>query len=321
MSDRHQHSAAVDKHGRVINYLRLSITDLCNLRCHYCMPDGVINKLAHDEVLRIEEHLEVVSAAAKVGIDKVRVTGGEPLIKRGVVRLVFDVAQIPGIREVVMTTNGQRLLEMAEPLRAAGLQRFNVSLDSLDPEVYREITRGGDLDLTLRGIDRALELGFPVKINVVLLRGTNTDNLKSFIHFASERGLGLRFIERMGFDTKQPLFSQDEAIEQLSASFDLEPLERNPDHPHVRGYRCGDVKVGFISPMTHSFCGGCNKLRLQPNGSLRLCLASQEAVDMRAILRRPHTQQDVIEAIREAIARKPAAAPWNAPGEMWRVGG
>ena len=313
--------ATVDRHGRVINYLRLSITDLCNLRCFYCMPNGVTNKLPHDQVMRQEENLEVVRAAASLGINKVRITGGEPLIKRGVVGLVFSISSIPGIETVVMTTNGVRLLEMTEPLRAAGLQGINLSLDSIDPKTYEEITRGSELHRVIEGVDLAVSLGFPVKINAVLLRGINTENLFEFVAFARKKKVGLRFIERMGFDRKEPLFSQDEAIEQLSRDHSMEPVDTSPEHPHVRRYLCDGVKIGFISPVTHFFCAGCNKLRLQPDGRLRVCLASEQGVDVREILRRPHTEEDVRDAVREGIRMMPAAARWNAPGEMWKVGG
>jgi len=313
--------ALVDNHGRRITYLRLSITDLCNLRCFYCMPEGIVNKLSHDEVLRHEEHLEVVRAAASLGFSKVRITGGEPLVKRGVVGLVHSIFRTEGIEQTVMTTNGQRLVEMAEPLRVAGLQGLNVSLDSLDAETYGAITRGGDLRRVLDGISAAIALGFPIKINTVLLRGTNTADLASFVEFAGRLGIGLRFIERMGFETEQPLFTQDEAIASLSERYRVEELDLDGAHPHVRRFSVGGLDVGFISPMTHVFCGSCNKLRLQPDGSLRVCLASEEAVDVRAILRRPHEPEEVAEAIRRAVALKPAAASWNAPSEMWKVGG
>jgi len=321
VSDRPQSRALLDRHGRAITYLRLSVTDLCNLRCFYCMPDGVVNKLAHEEVLRHEERMEVVRAAASVGVTKIRVTGGEPLVKRGVVGLVDDIARTDGIRTVAMTTNGIRLLEMAEPLRAAGLQSLNVSLDSLDPGAYRGITRGGDLALVLRGIRAARELGFPLKINTVLLDGINTGDLFAFVDFARREGLGLRFIERMGFDARKPLFSQDQAIAQLREGHAVAALPADPDHPHVARFSCDGFQVGFISPMTHVFCAGCNKLRLQPDGSLRMCLASEDAVDLRGILRRPHGFDEVVGAIRRAVSMKPVSAPWNAPSEMWKVGG
>jgi cyclic pyranopterin phosphate synthase len=310
-----------DRHGRAINYLRVSITDLCNLSCYYCMPRRGVVKLAQRDVLKLEEHAEVVRAAAAIGIHKVRFTGGEPLVRRGLIGLIHQVAATPGIEEVALTTNGLRLARMAEDLDHAGLDRINVSLDSLEPKTYAEITRGGDLDRVIAGIDAAVERGFRIKINTVLLAGVNTDDLGAFVRFAEDKGIGLRFIERMGFDRDLPLLSEDEAIEALRHEFRVEPLPGLPDHPHVRRFDCGGTRIGFISPMTHSFCQDCNKLRLTPDGGLRVCLAANDQVDMRAVLRRPHTQADVARAIRQAVALKPEAAPWSAPGEMWKVGG
>jgi cyclic pyranopterin phosphate synthase len=210
---------------------------------------------------------------------------------------------------------------MAGDLRRVGLARINVSLDSLERETYAEITRGGELERVLAGIDAALEQGFAVKINTVLLEGINTDKLADFVDFARDKGLGLRFIERMGFEQDLPLFSQEQALRSLAERFPIEPLPIHADHPHVRRFDCGGTWIGFISPMTHSFCDACNKLRLTPDGGLRACLASTDSVDMREVLRRPHTAADVRRAIRRAVALKPAAAPWSARGEMWKVGG
>lgn len=310
-----------DRHGRAITYLRLSVTDLCNLRCFYCMPSQGVVKLEHAEVLRLEEQAEIVHAAAALGVAKVRITGGEPLVRRGLLGLVHDISTTPGIGEVALTTNGLRLERAAPDLKRAGVSRINVSLDSLDSGTFAEITRGGTLDRVLRGIDAALEQGFRVKINTVLLDGINTADLAAFVRFARDKGLGLRFIERMGFDKDLPVFSQDAALEQLARTFRVEPLPTHRDHPHVRRFDCDGTWIGFISPMTHTFCEVCNKLRLTVDGSLRVCLASNESVDLRPILRRPHSQRDLERAILRAVELKPAAAPWNAPGEMWKVGG
>jgi len=310
-----------DRHGRTITYLRLSVTDLCNLRCFYCMPSKGVVKLEHEDVLRLEEQAEVVRAAAELGVTKVRITGGEPLVRRGLLGLVRDIAATPGIREVALTTNGLRLAAMAAELKDAGLARINVSLDSLDPATFAEITRGGDLEKVVAGIDAALDQGFEIKINTVLLAGINTGDLGGFVRFARDRGIGLRFIERMGFDRDLPVFSQDAALSALGREFRLEPLPTHRDHPHVRRFDCDGTWIGFISPMTHSFCEACNKLRLTPDGGLRACLASSASVDLRQVLRRPHSQTDIERAILRAVALKPAAAPWNAPGEMWKVGG
>lgn len=313
--------ALFDGHGRRIDYLRLSVTDLCNLRCHYCMPSAGVVLLPHADVLRHEETAEIVRVAARLGIRKVRVTGGEPLVKRGLMGLLREISATPGIDTLALTTNGTRLAGMGGGLREAGVTRINVSLDALDRETYATITRGGDLDAVLLGIDRALTLGFPVRINTVLLAAENTDDLGAFVDFARERGLGLRFIERMGFERDLPVFSQDEALAALTRDRAVEPLPMDPGSPHVRRFAVDGFAVGFISPMTHSFCGGCNKLRLSADGRLRACLAAEASVDLKSVVRRPHTEEELEAAFRRAAWLKPAAAPWSARGEMWKVGG
>lgn len=309
-----------DCHGRRIDYLRLSITDLCNLRCFYCMPGDGVEKLPHSDVLRYEEFLEVVRVAATLGVHKVRITGGEPLIKRGAVKMVREISRLPGIATVVMTTNGTRLEKYAAVLKQAGLARVNVSLDSLDPETYRSITRKGDLNTVLRGIDAALSEGFRVKINTVLVNGFNDRELERFVTYASERGLEVRFIEQMSFETEEPYVSQDDILSSLARNHTLSELGGG-NSPHVRLFDCDGMKIGFISPRSRPFCSGCNKLRLMPNGRLRACLASSASVDMRTILRRPHTDMDIARAIRQAVKLKPETGPWTAQSEMWRVGG
>ncbi len=310
-----------DLHGRRINYLRLSITDLCNMRCFYCMPDGVVDKLSHDEILRFNERLEFVEAAASLGISKIRVTGGEPLIKKGIVDFVSDLKAINGVETVVMTTNGSLLEKHTDNLKSAGLAGVNISLDTLDDGHFSEITRGGRLSSVLKGIDAALAAGIPVKINTVLLDGINENSICDFISFAKKHGTGLRFIERMGFDKSTRVCTQDQAIALIQKEFNVEPLDLNPEHPHVQQFSCDGTTIGFISPMSHSFCSGCNKLRLTPEGQLRMCLASEDSIDIREIVRRPHTFEDLTTAVIAAIGRKPDTAAWKARGRMWRVGG
>jgi cyclic pyranopterin phosphate synthase len=311
----------VDRHGRAINYLRLSITDLCNLRCFYCMPVYGVDKLPHEEILRYEEMTETVRIAAGLGIKKVRLTGGEPLIKRGAIKLVREIAAMPGIETVVMTTNGTRLEKYAEVLKEAGLKRINVSLDSLRPEVYERISRVDALDEVLRGIDKALSVGFRVKINTVLINGVNSDEVERFIDFARDKGVEVRFIERMSFEDNDPFVSQESVLEVLARRSEIAELPMDPGSPHVRLFDCGGTRIGFISPRSRPFCDGCNKLRLTPNGRLKMCLASQDFVDIRAVLRRPHTDDDVARAILRAVSLKPKEGPWTAHAEMWRVGG
>jgi cyclic pyranopterin phosphate synthase len=314
--------AAIDTCGRRVTYLRLSVTDLCNLRCTYCIPAEGVLKLSHAEVLTLEEHAEVARAAIALGVTKVRITGGEPLVKRGLLSLVRTLAAIPELRTLALTTNGTLLAELAQPLAEAGIQRVNVSLDSVSPETFARITRGGDVAAVVAGIDAALAAGLPVKINAVLLAGVNTGELAELAAFARSRGIGLRFIELMPFDRAVPLFREADALDALQAGGDeVAPLPGDPDEPHVRRTSYRGAAIGFISPVTRPFCDGCNKIRLTPEGALKPCLASDASIDVRAVLRGPHTAEDVERAVAEAIRRKPAAAPWSAPSEMWKVGG
>ena len=313
---------SLDTCGRRVSYLRLSVTDLCNLRCTYCIPAEGVPKLAHGEVLTLEEHAEVARAAIALGVTKVRITGGEPLVKRGLLSLVRTLAAIPGLETLALTTNGTRLAELARPLTEAGIRRVNVSLDSTSPETFARITRGGDVAAVVAGIDAALAAGLPVKINAVLLAGVNTGDLAVLAAFARGRGTGLRFIELMPFDRAVPLFGEADALEALRADGDeVSPLPDDPAEPHVRRYSYRGAAIGFISSVTRPFCGCCNKIRLTPDGTLKPCLASDASIDVRALLRRPHTPEDVERIVAEAIRQKPAAAPWSARPEMWKVGG
>ncbi len=321
VNEERKTSRLVDGHSRRINYLRLSITDLCNLRCFYCMPRAGVEKLPHGEILRFEEQLEVTRAAVSLGVSKVRITGGEPLVKRGAVKLVREIASWPGVRTVALTTNGTRLEKYVEVLKEAGLHRINISLDSLRPEVYEKMTRCGDLSAVLRGIDKAIEFGFPIKINTVLIDEYNREEIGRFIEFAREKNIEVRFIERMSFEDNDPYVSQEKVVERIKEQYRLVELPAESTSSHVRLFECAGVRVGFISPRSLPFCSGCNKLRLTPNGQLRACLAAKDHVDMRAVLRRPHTDRDVRQAIREAVSMKPETGPWTADAEMWRVGG
>ena len=314
--------ASLDTCGRKVSYLRLSVTDLCNLRCTYCTPAEGVPKLAHGEVLTLEEHAEVARAAIALGVTKVRITGGEPLVKRGLLSLVRALAATPGLETLALTTNGTRLAELAHPLAEAGVLRVNVSLDSTSPETFARITRGGEVAAVVAGIDAALAASLPVKLNAVLLAGVNTDELALLAAFARDRGAGLRFIELMPFDRAVPLFAEADALDALRADGDeLSPLPDDSAEPHVRRYSYRGAVIGFISPVTRPFCGGCNKIRLTPEGALKPCLASDASIDVKALLRRPHTPEDVERLVAEAIRRKPATAPWSAPSEMWKVGG
>ncbi len=310
-----------DPHARAISYLRLSVTDLCNLRCRYCMPPEGVTKLSHREVLRNEEFLQVARAAVQLGVHKIRVTGGEPLVRPGLLDLLAELSALPGLRTLAMTSNGTLLAEKAAQLRAAGVQRINVSMDTLDPRRYRQVTCRGELADVVAGIDAAHSAGLGVKVNAVLTGDTSIHTVTQLIDFAAERDIAVRFIEQMSFDRDEAYVSEDEMLAVLGESLPVVPQPVDAEHAHVRRYLVGGVRVGFISPRSHSFCGACNKLRLTPNGQLRACLASHLHVDVRSVLRRPHTEADLREAFLRAVGLKPAAAPWDTHGEMWRVGG
>ncbi len=294
-----------DAHGRVIDYLRISLTDRCNFRCIYCMPEDGVCQLAHDQILRIEEIEQLVAVAASIGIKSIRLTGGEPLVRKGVVDLVRSITSTPGIENVSMTTNGVLLPAMADELKQAGLSRVNISLDTLDPEQFREITRVGKLEDTLAGIDAALAAGFDlVKVNAVTVRRLDQDFL-AFAKLSLERPLHVRFIEYMPVGNAEgeggtgwgvaDVIPSEELIERISAeaaaavpalvpaSRSSKPVGWGParyfEFPGAAG------TVGFISPLSRHFCSECNRLRVTADGKVRPCLFSDDEYDVRAALR------------------------------------
>lgn len=289
-----------DQFEREITYLRVSVTDLCNLRCRYCMPEGVCQK-RHEDILSFEEIVEIVSAAAELGVRKVRITGGEPLVRRGCVDLVRMVAAIPGIGEVDMTTNGVLLARDAAALKAAGLKRVNISLDSLDPGKYKDITGGGDLKAAIDGIKAAFDAGLtPVKINTVLIGGFNDDEIPAFVELTRRYPVELRFIELMpmgGQFGKEAYVPGSRVLELVPA---LAPTAE--DGGVARLYRLPDGKgrVGLISPLSRHFCGTCNRLRLTSEGNLKPCLHSDQEI----MVRGKHGQE-LLDTLKEAIMNKP----------------
>jgi cyclic pyranopterin phosphate synthase len=289
-----------DQFGREISYLRVSITDLCNLRCKYCMPEGVCQK-RHEDILSFEEIVEILTAAASLGIRKVRITGGEPLVRRGCVDLCRMVADIPGIEEVVMTTNGLLLARDAQGLREAGVKRVNVSLDSLDPEKYAAITGGGKLSQVLEGIQAAVQAGLtPLKLNTVLIGGFNDDEIRAFVEKTRALPMELRFIELMpmgGAFGQNAYVPGDRVLEMVP---ELEPLPS--DGGVARRYQLPGAlgSVGLISPLSRHFCGSCNRLRLTSEGALKPCLHSSQEISVRGL----HGEA-LLETLREAIQAKP----------------
>lgn len=291
-----------DKHGRDIYYLRLSVTDLCNLRCVYCMPECGIAKKPHSEILTIEELEELVRGFAACGIRKVRVTGGEPLVRRGIVDICGRIAAIEGIEELCLTTNGCLLPQFAADLKQAGVRRLNISLDSLDPDTYRKITRGGELEAALRGVETALETGFDaIKVNSVLMGGVNDDEIERLLEMTRKYPVDVRFIEVMPVgecaEWSAERFVGNELVLERAPELELvgeegvAKLYRLPD---------GQGAVGLISPISSHFCPTCNRIRVTSDGMLKPCLHSEQEIPLRGL-----HGNELVQTIRDSILAKP----------------
>jgi cyclic pyranopterin phosphate synthase len=322
----------LDRYHREINYLRISVTDRCNLRCVYCMPEQGVPPLGHLDILSYEEILRIARVAVGLGIRKIRVTGGEPLVRRGIVDFVRRLAELPGLSELSLTTNGLLLADMAQDLRRAGLRRVNVSLDTLRSDVFERITRRTGLHRVLEGLDTARRVGLsPVKVNVVAMRGINDAEILDFAAFAQEGDLEVRFIEFMPSDSESwessRFLSAGEILDVLRTRYSL---ERDPEMATgpSRTFRLpGRGKVGVISPLSDHFCGTCNRLRLTAEGRLRSCLFSSQEVDIRAVLRNGGRDAALAAAVCHAVHHKPQAHTLSEEGQhkcglsMNRVGG
>ncbi len=303
----------VDPFGRVHTYLRVSVTDRCNFRCTYCMPAEGLDWMPRETVLTFEELERIVGVFARLGIRKIRITGGEPTVRSGIVDLVARLSALDGLVDRAMTTNAHRLGALARPLAEAGLSRVNISIDSLDPARFREITRGGDLHRVLAGIDAAIEAGLtPVKLNAVIVRGVNDDEVVDLVrHFAHRPEVVVRFIEFMPFSAverrKQHVPSR-EMRERLSEHWELVPVEREAHAGPSVDWQLGQdgPRIGFISPITEHFCQACNRLRLQADGHLRTCLSREAAPSLRDLVRAGITDEALEVAIRSRVWGKVA---------------
>ena len=300
-----------DCFNRPVNYLRISVTDRCNLRCIYCMPPEGIPLLSHDEILSYEEVVVVARAAAELGVTKLRLTGGEPLVRKGLTDLVAMLARLEGIDDIALTTNGLLLERHAEELKKAGLRRVNVSLDSLRPDRFRQITRIGELEGVLRGIEAARKAGLnPVKTNTVVIRGTNDDEILDFARLTIEGDWHVRFIEYMPFANnganEKSLVPVSEMKQRIEALGKLEPSLPSGGGP-ARYFRLPGARgtIGFISPVSDQFCQACNRLRLTADGKLRPCLFSDKEIDLIEPLRQGATSEGIKRLIREAVSSKP----------------
>lgn len=312
-----------DGYGRDINYLRLSVTDLCNLRCVYCMPAGGVEKRRHEDVLTVEELEEIAQSAGRCGIRKIRLTGGEPLVRRGIVDICARTAAAPGVEEVCMTTNGLLLPKMAAELRRAGLKRINISLDTLSPERYRELTRVGNIEDAVAGLRAALDNFETVKINAVLIGGSSEPEIRQMVNITKDTPLELRFIELMPIGEcahwPKERFLANSAV--LEAVPELEPcgtsgVARLFTLPDAKG------KVGLISPLSSHFCPECNRIRVTPDGRLKPCLHSAQEIELRGF-----HGAELDAKIKEGICAKPmrhhlsAVSPSESLRGMSRIGG
>ena len=314
-----------DQYGRSITYLRLSVTDRCILRCRYCMPEEGIEKKRHEDMLTEDEMIRAVEAAAELGICKLRITGGEPLVKKNILSICERAAKVPGIREVCITTNGLLLPQMAADLRRAGVRRLNISLDTLNPEKYARITRGGDLAGALEGLRAALDAGFEkVKINAVLIGGFNDDEIPALAELTRSGPLDVRFIELMpmpggeAFDPAcyLPVSAVLEHLPQarMERSEGVSRLYRLPGAPGC---------IGLISPLSQHFCQSCNRIRLTADGKIKPCLHSAEEISIKGLDR-----EGMKRRLRDAILSKPrchaelgAASPSHSARNMNQIGG
>ncbi|HEY9149633.1 MAG: GTP 3',8-cyclase MoaA [Gammaproteobacteria bacterium] len=301
----------VDPFGRSIEYVRLSVTDRCDLRCNYCMPKGFRDFEEPEHWLRFDEIERVIAAFARLGTRRIRLTGGEPLVRKGLPELASALARLPGVEDLSLSTNATRLARHARALHQAGVSRLNISLDTLRPERFKAIT-GGRLDKVLDGIRAAGEAGFaPIKLNMVVMKGVNEDEAEDMVQFCIDHGLTLRFIETMpmgdtGRDATDQYVDLQELKARLGRRFELIPGVMPGGGPARYVQVAGtELRIGFITPISQHFCATCNRVRLSVDGTLYLCLGQEDKLELRPLLRAGISDTELEEAIRGAIARKP----------------
>lgn len=320
----------IDTYNRKIDYLRISVTDRCNLRCIYCMPEEGVSLKPHEEILTYEEILRFAQAAVKSAISKIRLTGGEPLVRKDLASLIAELYKIAGLKDLSLTTNALLLKKQLPALVEAGLKRVNISIDSLDPVVYGRLTRGGKLKDAMAGLEAALEAGLdPVKINVVVLRGINDENLDDFVQLTFKYLVHVRFIEHMSFNNhrlSESLISGEEVKQRLASLGVLKETISLQGAGPAKYYQIPGAlgTIGFIMPTTGHFCAECNRLRLTADGRLRTCLFSDEEVDVKSFLRRGATEEELLQLIQESLTKKPKekfATGQEVKRKMVQIGG
>ncbi|MEK6766953.1 MAG: GTP 3',8-cyclase MoaA [Planctomycetota bacterium] len=324
----------IDKHSRKISYLRISVTDMCNLRCVYCMPPGGTELSRKEEILSFEEILKIIKHGVSLGINKIRITGGEPLVRKGITSLVRHITGIKGIDDIAMTTNGVFLKEFATELKSSGLSRLNISLDTMREDRFHDITRGGKIQEVFEGVEEVLKAGFKrTKMNAVVMRGTNDDEIQDFVRYILERDIELRFIELMASGWKnmadeERFMPTSEIMEKVKEVGDLVPVKQRVGGGPATIYRIkgGLGSIGFISAVSKPFCSTCNRLRLTSDGRLRSCLLSGGEVDVKDILRSSDlNEKELAEALTEAFIKVTTMKPTVHSGKnnavMNQIGG
>ena len=297
----------LDNHGREINYMRLAVTDRCNLRCFYCMPEEGIQYLPKDNLLTFEEMLRVTKIFAQQGISKIRITGGEPFLRKDMMQLLESIAAIPEIKKIHITTNGTLLIDKISKLKALGINSINLSLDSLDKKRFHEITRRDDLDKVIESMHALIAANIKVKINMVVMDGKNTDDVISMLELAKEFPVDVRFIEEMPFNgTKgqgNPTFwSHKTILEHIKTKYEVNKLV-DPAYSTSMNYQIPDFKgtFGIIAAFSRTFCGTCNRIRLTPQGTLKTCLYDNGVFNIRDLMRAGATDDDLVVALKEAL--------------------
>ena len=314
----------IDRFGRQISYLRMSVTDRCDYRCVYCMAEDM-TFLPRQQVLSLEEIQIIGRAFTELGVTKIRLTGGEPLVRRDVVKLFDGIGRLPGLKDFCLTTNGSQLSRYADELKQSGLTRINVSLDSLKPERFKDLTRKGDLQQVIDGIDSAQAAGFSkIKLNAVVLKGRNEDEILDLVNFVRDRNLDLSFIEEMPLgqisehDRAETYISSDQIRSVIDQQYPLLATTENSGGP-ARYWRMSDSesRIGFISPHSHNFCGDCNRVRITAEGKLLLCLGNEHSVDLKEIVRRYPGDTDRLKTvIRDSMGIKPEQHHFTNDGDV-----
>lgn len=320
-----------DNYGRSINYLRLSITDRCNLRCRYCMPALGIQKQKCEDILPYEDFLHIVAAATQLGVRKVRITGGEPLVRKGVLGFLRQLSALPNVEEIAVTTNGILLPQMAVELKAAGVERLNVSLDSLQQQNFADITRGGSLTEVLKGLDISEKIGLKVKINMVVMRGVNDSEIFDFANLSLRHAWSVRYIEYMptirekGWQGR--LVSGADILAQLKQHYNIEAISGGRYCGPAQQYQIEGAKgtIGIITPMSDHFCSSCNRIRITSTGLAKSCLFSDQTIDLKPSLLAG--ESEIIKILQQVISNKPLRHTMDdeetmvAPFSMAGIGG